>query len=337
MSLSAGILDAGLSFLLLYLIFRPLEKAFPAKPSQRFFRPEWWTDFCFMIGQYLFFNGAVLWLLGCTDHWVRAATPQVVRERVHALNVWIQLPLIILLGDFLIYWGHRLQHRVGFLWRFHSIHHSAEHLDWLAAHREHPLDSIYTEFLVNLPIFALGFPVRSLAYFAAFRGLWAIFIHCNVRLSIGPLRMLIGAPELHHGHHDRDKDAGNYGNVSPLMDLLFGTYRCPDHEPASFGVREWMPKTYLGQLLHPFIRRSTGEAEAEQSANAMNARSIEHRAKGQATVCAEQRVGVACPSRAKEKHQLSTGRLVAQDRTQSPDDAGQVALGAENGADVFIG
>ena len=50
--------------------------------------------------------------------------------------------------------------------------------------------------------------VRSLAWFAAFRGLWAIFIHANVRLPIGPLRMLIGAPELHHWHHSRERDAG---------------------------------------------------------------------------------------------------------------------------------
>src|SRR5213078_4767691 len=85
--------------------------------------------------------------------------------------------------------------------------------------------------------------------------LWAIYIHANVRLPIGPLRMLIGAPELHHWHHDRDRDAGNYANLSPLMDLLFGTYRCPDHEPESFGVKEPTPRTYLGFLIQPFLPR----------------------------------------------------------------------------------
>ena len=50
----------------------------------------------------------------------------------------------MLLSDLCVYWGHRLQHNNAFLWRFHSIHHSAEHLDWLAAHREHPIDTIYT-------------------------------------------------------------------------------------------------------------------------------------------------------------------------------------------------
>ena len=94
-----------------------------------------------------------------------------------------------------------------------------------------------------------------LAGFLAFRGMWAIYIHSNVRLPIGPLRLLIGAPELHHWHHCREREAGNYANISPLMDLLFGTYRCPAHEPESFGVNEPMPRSYLGQMIHPFRRQ----------------------------------------------------------------------------------
>lgn len=91
--------------------------------------------------------------------------------------------------------------------------------DWLAAHREHSLDTVYTMGLINLPAFLLGFPLETLAGLAAFRGIWAIYIHSNVLLPIGPLRWFIGAPELHHWHHDRTRDAGNYANISPLMDF----------------------------------------------------------------------------------------------------------------------
>src|SRR5204863_8268277 len=119
------------------------------------------------------------------------------------------------------------------------------------AHREHPVDTIYTVGLINLPPFLLGFDLNTLAGLVAFRGIWAIYIHSNVRLPIGPLRMLIGAPELHHWHHDRARDAGNYANISPIMDLIFGTYRCPDHEPESFGILEPISRTYLGQMMHP--------------------------------------------------------------------------------------
>jgi hypothetical protein len=107
------------------------------------------------------------------------------------------------LSDFCVYWGHRLQPRRPLLWRFHSIHHSTEHLDWLAAHREHPLDTAYTMTLINLPGFLLGVPLGMLAGLVTFRGIWAIYIHSNIRLPIGPLRGFIGAPEPHHWHHDK--------------------------------------------------------------------------------------------------------------------------------------
>jgi sterol desaturase/sphingolipid hydroxylase (fatty acid hydroxylase superfamily) len=249
------ILDTAFGLAALFLIFRPLEVSYPARPDQRFFRPYWGVDLCFLLGQYLVFNGAVLWLLARAQPWVHAAVPDRVHHAVTALAWWWQAALVVVLGDLLIYWAHRLQHRVGLLWRFHAIHHSAEHLDWLAAHREHPLDTVYTVFIVNLPLFALGVPVSTLAWFAGFRGLWAIFIHANVRLPIGPLRVLIGAPELHHWHHERSRESGNYANVSPLMDLLFGTYRHPAHEPAALGVDEPIPRGYLAQLAYPFRRR----------------------------------------------------------------------------------
>jgi sterol desaturase/sphingolipid hydroxylase (fatty acid hydroxylase superfamily) len=145
-----------------------------------------------------------------------------------------------------------------------TARHSAEHLDWLAAHREHPLDSIYTVGLINLPAFILGFPLETLAGFIAFRGIWAIYIHSNVRLPIGPLRMLLGSPELHHWHHDRDRDAGNYANISPLMDILFGTYRCPNHEPEHFGLNEPAPRTYLSHMVQPFLPRNRDQQQTVQ-------------------------------------------------------------------------
>ena len=249
------ILAAGLSFLFLWLVFRPLELAFPAKRGQRFFRPDWTVDLCFFLGQYLLWNGVVLWFLTRFGHWLDGAVPASFRAGVASQPWWLQAIEAILLSDLCVYWGHRLQHRAPILWRFHSVHHTSEHLDWLAAHREHPVDTIYTLTLINLPPFLLGFPLHTLAGLIAFRGIWAIYIHSNVRLPIGPLRMLIGAPELHHWHHDRDRDAGNYANISPIMDLLFGTYRCPDHEPAAFGVSEPTPRGYLGLLLHPFRPR----------------------------------------------------------------------------------
>ncbi|MCB1226258.1 MAG: sterol desaturase family protein [Verrucomicrobiales bacterium] len=247
-------LAVGASLLFLAVVFIPLERCFSAR-KQRVFRPGWWTDLFFLLGQYLVWSGLVLTALHAFQTQLHALVPAAFRENIAAQPWWLQALGMVALSDFLIYWGHRLQHRWSFLWRFHSIHHSAEHLDWLAAHREHPLDTIYTMGIINLPAFILGFPLETLAGFLAFRGLWAIYIHSNVRLSHRWVRWLIGAPELHHWHHDRARDAGNYANLSPMMDRIFGTYRCPDHEPEAFGIPEKISPSYLGQLLHPFRRR----------------------------------------------------------------------------------
>src|SRR5215207_7116688 len=128
MDLAALVFSAGLSFFFLVLVFRPLELAFPARPGQRFFRPAWWIDLCFFLGQYLLWSGLVLWLLLRFGDWIDGIVPSNFRARVAAQPWWLQAIEVVLLSDLFVYWGHRLQHRVGFLWRFHSIHHSAEHL-----------------------------------------------------------------------------------------------------------------------------------------------------------------------------------------------------------------
>jgi len=243
----------AISLFFLVLVFLPMEKIFPAKAGQKIFRSAWLLDLCYFLGQYFLWGTLVLWILSYFSFWLNDIVSHNFRNTVANQAWWLQAIEVVVLSDFIIYWGHRLQHKIEFLWRFHKVHHSAEHLDWLAAHREHPLDSIYTVGLINLPAFIFGFPLEILAGLIAFRGIWAIYIHSNVRLPIGPLRMLIGAPELHHWHHDLNRDAGNYANISPIMDIIFGTYVCPDHEPEQFGIKEEFSKNYVGQLLYPML------------------------------------------------------------------------------------
>ncbi len=244
---------AGASLLFLAAVFIPMEKAFPAKAGQGVFRSRWLVDTCYFFGQYLLFSGIVLNCLDYVNNSIENFLPLSFRTAVGAQPQWLAAIEVLVLSDMLIYWGHRLQHTNNFLWRFHKVHHSAETLDWLAAHREHPLDSIYTVALVNLPAMVLGFDLSVLSMVVAFRGIWAIYIHSNVRMPIGWLRLFIGAPELHHWHHDKERDRGNYANIFPLMDRIFGTYTCPDHEPESFGIHEQFATSYVGQMLQPIL------------------------------------------------------------------------------------
>ncbi len=253
MSVVDTLLATGASLLFLAVLFIPMEKTFPANPGQKVFRAQWLLDLCYFLGQYLLWSSLVLKLLYYLSVWLEENFALSFNNFFSDEPLWLQAIIVLVLSDFLIYWGHRFQHKYDFLWRFHKVHHTTEKLDWLAAHREHPIDSVYTVGIINLPAMLLGFDLEVLAMIVAFRGLWAIYIHSNVRLNIGSLKMLIGSPDLHHWHHDKERDRGNYANISPLMDLLFGTYVCPDHEPEQFGIKEEFPRSYVGQLLKPML------------------------------------------------------------------------------------
>ena len=51
---------------------------------------------------------------------------------VRAMPIWLQFIAAIFVAVLFQYATHRLHHSVPFLWRFHSIHHSSQAMDWLA-------------------------------------------------------------------------------------------------------------------------------------------------------------------------------------------------------------
>ncbi len=253
---------AATSLLWLAAIFYPLEWALPARREQRHLRPGWLADLAFFAGQHLLFGALVVSVISALARWVpNEGALESLRVSIATQPLWARAGLAVIAGDFTMYWGHRLQHRVELLWRFHAVHHTTTHLDWLAAHREHPLDGVYTQTLMNVPAVALGLNVDEVLGLVAFRSLWAIFIHANVRLPLGPLRLLLGSPDLHHAHHSKARDAGNYANLAPYLDRLFGTYRVPSGAPEELGIDEAHPDGYLGLLVYPFVR---GRARAAQ-------------------------------------------------------------------------
>lgn len=246
---------------ILLLIFLPLELLFPGNrrgPGEpRGLRKEYGTDLLFALGQYVLWTAPVVFVLVLVYEHSDALPLSGVRAFVGDQPFWLQFLGVILLCDIGIYWGHRLSHKYEFLWRFHRVHHTAEKVDWIAAYREHPFDNLFTRTVENLPAILLGFPLHVLAGFAVFRGLWAVYIHSNVALEPGPLRMLLGSPRLHHWHHEMTHHGRvNFANLSPLMDLLFGTYHDPGHMPKRYGIPAKIPHGYVSQLLGPLIPKS---------------------------------------------------------------------------------
>ncbi len=253
----AGLVAGAFSLGVLTFMFVPLERAFPARRSQPIVRPGLLVDALFFFGQYAIWNAIVFAALSFLQEQVGARVPGGLRAAVAEQPAWMQAIAAVALGDLLVYWFHRASHAWGLLWRFHAVHHTAEHLDWLAAHREHPVDGLCTALAANLPAFVMGFETSGVAALITFRATWAIFVHSNVRLPLGPLRFLLGAPELHRWHHARvERTRHNFANLAPWLDVLFGTYHRPDpvqEEAYPLGVTEPTPSGYGSQLLHPFV------------------------------------------------------------------------------------
>jgi sterol desaturase/sphingolipid hydroxylase (fatty acid hydroxylase superfamily) len=253
----AALLGSAGSFAVLAVMFGVLERYWPARAGQARLRPGVAVDACFFFGQYLLWSVLAASALGFVHGQLYAYLPSSFRAATRALPLAVQLVCAVTLGDLLVYGFHRACHRFDVLWRFHAVHHSAEHLDWLAAHREHPLDGLCTQLCQNLPAFVIGLHVPAVAWLVVLRGAWGIFIHSNVRMPLGPLGLLLGAPELHHWHHARGRTRHNFANLAPWLDVLFGTYHRPQGEETyALGLTERWPRGYLAQLLRPFLPQS---------------------------------------------------------------------------------
>ena len=250
--LSGAIGWAAIAFVLLALLFVPLERAFAARP-QAFVRQSLQLDLLYCAFQYIVmsfvlisFNDRIGASAGCIlpVRWLAA---------VASLPWPLQVALGVMLGDIVLYWGHRACHSVPVLWRIHAVHHSAERLDWVAAHREHPLDGLFSQLCLTLPAAMLGIPVAVVGPIFMMRGLFATFVHSNVRMPLGPIGVLFGDPSLHRWHHARvDKCRHNFANIAPYLDVFFGTHFRPADENYALGLHSPPPESFFGQLASPF-------------------------------------------------------------------------------------
>ncbi len=242
------LLHVLLSLTLLVAIFVPLERAFRARP-QGHLREQLRLDFLYFGLQYFVMVFVYVELHGWFQTHFQAFGPAALVLPVRRLPGFLQAVIVFALADFCQYWGHRLSHRVPLLWRFHGVHHTSTRLDWVAAHREHPFDGLYSFTLLSLPVLFFGVDTYLLAPWFVFRGMWAIFVHSNIRMELGPLGILFGDPVLHRWHHARTDCTHNYANLAPYWDLLFGTHHRPADEAYALGMQGEFPGSFATQLI----------------------------------------------------------------------------------------
>jgi sterol desaturase/sphingolipid hydroxylase (fatty acid hydroxylase superfamily) len=167
----------------------------------------------------------------------------------------------LLLLDFWIYWWHRANHEVPFLWRFHEVHHLDEFLDSTSGVRFHVGEVLLSAAARAVVIFLIAIPLSSVVVFETALLLATIFHHSNLRLPARLERLLsfvIVTPSIHWVHHHalrRDTDS-NYSTILSCWDLAF-TSRSPTRRTPDLviGVEREHDRAFVSLLLRPFQHR----------------------------------------------------------------------------------
>jgi sterol desaturase/sphingolipid hydroxylase (fatty acid hydroxylase superfamily) len=157
-----------------------------------------------------------------------------------------------------VYWlDHFLSHRIGFLWAFHRVHHTAHMLSPLTNFRVHPIDTIVfgnllalaegcaqagCDWLNGTPL--EGYTIGGVNLFIFF-GLLCLghLQHTQVWIAFrGPWGKIFISPAHHQLHHSEDPQHYdcNYGSFLALWDYLAGTLIVPDEQKGELrlGVRD---------------------------------------------------------------------------------------------------
>lgn len=164
--------------------------------------------------------------------------------------------VLVLVGDFKVYWVHRLHHQISALWPFHEVHHSAEVMTPITVYRKHPVYDLFSQLAaavlvggaqgVLLALFVGKVTVVQVvganAFYFLFNVLGANFRHSHIWVSYGRwVEHVLISPAQHQVHHSielrhRNK---NFGEIFAIWDWMFGTLYTPQsREDLAFGLSD---------------------------------------------------------------------------------------------------
>ena len=141
--------------------------------------------------------------------------------------------VLFVLFDIWMYFWHKANHRIDFLWLFHRAHHSDTQMDTTTALRFHPGELILST-LVRMPVLVvLGMSFGQLLLFETILNLSTLFHHSNLGLPRAwdrSLSVLIVTPDMHRVHHsiEREETNSNFTSLLSCWDRLFGTFKMRD-------------------------------------------------------------------------------------------------------------
>jgi len=248
-----------LDMFLMALIYVPIERLWPQYKDQGTFRDQWTLDVAYFMSTHLPIQIlSFLVLFPATQAAKFLAVPSI-SQTIAQLPWLLQFLLAIVVADFAEWSIHWALHKVPFLWRFHSIHHSSRALDWIAGSRSHFVDDTLVRGFILVPLM-LGFSQDVILAYLIFVTLHATWTHCNFAPNAKWLEPYLVMPRYHHWHHSSQKEAidKNFAIHFPWIDRLFGTHHFPRAWPSQYGLAdEEIPKGFIRQTYEPFFKKNS--------------------------------------------------------------------------------
>ena len=175
-------------------------------------------------------------------------------------NVILSFLFQLIIIDIFLYWWHRLNHEVSFLWRFHHVHHLDETLDISSGVRFHFGEVILSALIRSIIIITFNITLVNLLLIEAIILLSSIFHHSNINLPSKLEKILsnfIVTPSIHWVHHHKrqsETDA-NYSTIFSWWDKIFNSKsRFERKIKMSIGVEGDQEQSLIQLILRPFVK-----------------------------------------------------------------------------------
>ncbi|ACY13175.1 sterol desaturase family protein [Haliangium ochraceum] len=164
----------------------------------------------------------------------------VYRHRVFDLGYeWWMFVLVLVVRDFVFYWGHRLSHTCRWFWANHVVHHSSQHYNLTTALRQPWTSGISLLYVLGIPVIWLGVPPALYFFAGGVNLVYQFWIHTEAVGRLGPLEWVLNTPSHHRAHHatnPRYLDS-NYAGMLIIWDRIFGTFVPEDPaDPPRYGL-----------------------------------------------------------------------------------------------------
>jgi sterol desaturase/sphingolipid hydroxylase (fatty acid hydroxylase superfamily) len=223
-----------LQVVVVYLVCRPLEAWRPVErwPSGRVVR----TDMVYTLLTRLGILPLLAFVLlasvqAAWEGWLveQNLVPPTLEEllpllRAHPVLAFFAYVVVLDFGE---YWRHRAQHRFGWWWALHSVHHAQRQMTFWTDDRNHVLDDILAALWFGAIALLIGVPPERFPLILLLMRLVEALSHANVRLHFGRLgERLLVSPRYHRFHHGELSVANagrNYAVLLPVWDWAFGT------------------------------------------------------------------------------------------------------------------